>query len=88
MKNQFPGLDENFRFQSKKGRGKAGPESRNQMSTATVTTIHPAVNPEQRKMIRRIRRIAKRHALRLVKDRRPLSGYGYNLQSAVVIANT
>jgi len=56
------------------------------MSTATVTTIHPAVNPEQRKMIRRIRRIAKRHAFALSEGPQAAFRVWVQLQSAVVIA--
>jgi len=59
------------------------------MSEATVTTFHHVVNPEERKLAGKVRRIAKRHGLRLVKcrDKRfRFGGPGYQLQSCAVVA--
>jgi hypothetical protein len=57
---------------------------------ATVTTLHAVVNPEERKLISKLRRIAKRHGLRLVRDRSHYSGdcgdRMYQLQANVVVA--
>ncbi len=59
------------------------------MSEATVATFHRVVNPEEKKLIGKVRRIAKRHGLRLVKcrDKRfRFDGPGYQLQSCSPIA--
>jgi len=60
------------------------------MSEATVTTFHRVVNPEEKKLVGKLRRIAKRHGLRLVRDRSHYSGdcgdRRYQLQANVVVA--
>ncbi len=59
------------------------------MAEATVTTFHRVVNPEEKKMIGKVRRIARRHGLRLVKcrDKRfRFGGPGYQLQACVPVA--
>jgi hypothetical protein len=55
------------------------------MNMATLSIAVPEVNPER--LISKVRRIAKRHGLRLVKDRTKPS-HGYKLQSAGVIGES
>jgi hypothetical protein len=60
------------------------------MSTTNVTTFQLPVNPEERRLIGKVRRIARRHGLRLVKSRTQEFSLdevrGYTLQSFGVIA--
>jgi hypothetical protein len=59
------------------------------MNMATITTFHPAVNPEDRKLIGRVRRLAARHGLRLVKSRSRREftlGGSWQLQSSNTVA--
>ena len=53
-----------------------------------VTQFHKVVNPQERKLISRLRRIARRHGLRLIKSRSQEFHFGgpWQLQSFNIVA--
>jgi hypothetical protein len=62
------------------------------MSTTNLTTFQLSVNLEERRLIDKVRRIARRHSLRLAKSRVQEFSFdevpvGYSLQSFRVIAH-